>query len=283
METYGSLLHEVAARLEQAGIEDARLEAEVLLREAGGLDRSHLLAHLADAPPAGIHDRLAPLLRRRLAREPLAYVTGHREFFGLDLECSPAALVPRPETELLVELALERSRRLRSTPLVLDAGTGNGAIAVAVAVHLPVARVVAVDLSRAALCLARRNAERHRVERRIEFVQCDLLAPFRGRFHLVLANLPYVKEPDWPALAPETREHEPRSALVAGPAGTEVIERLLQQAPRVLGRHAVLLAEIGWDEGQPLQAAAGKLFKDASVRVHRDLAGLDRVLEVELE
>ncbi len=281
METYGSLLHRAAAQLEQAGVEDAGLEAEVLLREAAGLDRAHLLADLADAAPAVVSDRLEPLLRRRLAREPLAYITGHREFFDLDLLCSPEALIPRPETELLVELALQRAARLASPPLVVDAGTGNGAIAVAMAVNLPGARVLAVDLSRPALCLARRNAHRHHVAGRVRCLQCDLLAPLRGKFDLVLANLPYVKEDDWPSLAPEIREHEPRPALVAGPAGTEVIERLLGQARRVLARPGTLLAEIGWDEGERLRAAARAAFPGASVSVHQDLAGLDRVLEVD--
>lgn len=282
METYGRLLHAAATRLERACVEDASLEAEVLLREAARLDRAHLLARLAEAPPDAIGDFLDSLLRRRLAGEPLAYITGHREFFGLDLECSPEALIPRPETELLVELALERSIPLSSSPRILDAGTGNGAISVAIAVNLPGARLVAVDLSRGALRLARRNAERQGVAERVNLVQCDLLAPLRGSFDLILANLPYVKQSDWPSLAREIREHEPRAALVAGAAGTEVIERLLQQAPPALARPGAFLAEIGWDEGEEVQAAARSAFPNASVRVHRDLAGLDRVLEVDV-
>jgi len=280
VETYESLLRAAAARLQAAGIEDARLEAEVLLRHAAGIDRAHLLARLRDPAPSSLERRLRPLVQRRLAREPLAYVTGRREFFGLEMECSPGALVPRQETETLVELALHHARSLSASPLVLDVGTGSGAIAVALAVNLPSARVVAVDCAPAALQVARRNAERHGVVHRVRLVQADLLAPFNGRFDLIVANLPYVKERDWGQLAPEIRDFEPRSALVAGPRGTEIIERLLRQGPPRLNRPGALLAEIGWDQGARLRRVAEGAFPRATVEVRQDLAGLDRVLLV---
>lgn len=252
----------------------------MLLRHAAGVDRAHLLARLRDPAPPSIEERLRPLVQRRLAREPLAYVTGRREFFGLEMECSPGALIPRQETETLVELALHHARSLSPSPLVLDVGTGSGAIAVALAVNLPSARVVAVDCAPAALQLAKRNAERHGVVHRIRLVRADLLAPFNGRFDLIVANLPYVKEGDWGQLAPEIRDYEPRSALVAGPLGTEIIERLLAQAPPRLKRPGVLLTELGWDQGPRLRQVAEGAFPRATVEVRQDLAGLDRVLLV---
>lgn len=282
MKTYESLLRAAASQLRAAGIEDPALEAEVLLRHAAGLHRAHLLARFRDPVAADVEERFRLLVRRRLAREPLAYVIGRREFFGLDLECSPEALIPRQETETLVELALHQARSLSPSPLLLDVGTGTGAIAVALAVHLPAAQIVAVDCARSALRLAQRNADRHGVRGRIALIEADLLAPLKGYFDLIVANLPYVKAADWAQLAPEIRDHEPRSALVGGTAGTEVIERFLAQAPSRLRRPGSLLAEIGWDQATRLRRAAEDAFPGAVVAVRQDLAGLDRVLLVAL-
>ncbi len=165
---------------------------------------------------------LRSLLERRLAHEPTAYIVGRREFYGLDLETTPAALIPRPETELLVREAIARRRE---PLLIVDVGTGNGAIAVALAVHLPQAALVAIDLSRGALALAVRNARRHGVESRVSFLQADLLAPLAQPADIIVANLPYVCTADWEALPPEIREHEPRCALDGGPDGLREIGR----------------------------------------------------------
>ena len=273
-------LHEATEALRAAGIEDARLEAEVLLRHALDLDCAHFYARLQNE--MGLDDlvRFRGFLYRRLAREPTAYIVGQREFYGLDLETTPAALIPRPETELLVEEALARARRFER-PLIVDVGTGNGAIAVALAVHLPQAVLVAIDLSREALALAVRNARRHGAEGRIIFLQADLLAPLAQPADLIVANLPYVNSRDWEALPPEIREHEPRAALDGGPDGLREIERLLEQAPSCLGPGGSLLVELGPLQAAPALALVRRRFPGAAARILPDAAGLDRLLAVD--
>jgi release factor glutamine methyltransferase len=205
---------------------------------------------------------------------------GHKEFYGLDLACTRAALIPRPETELLVECAIAWSRR-RSRPSLVDVGTGNGAIAVALAVDLPEAPIIAIDASRPALNLARRNATAHGVQNRVTFLQGDLLASFRGRFDGIVANLPYIPSLTYAKLPPEIREHEPERALRAGVRGTSVIERLLEQAPRLLMPGGMLLAEHSWNQGRRLRDAARSAFPDAAIETKRDLAGRERMLVIQ--
>ncbi|OGO49852.1 MAG: protein-(glutamine-N5) methyltransferase, release factor-specific [Chloroflexi bacterium RBG_16_68_14] len=278
------LLRSGEARLRDAGVEDAWLEAEVLLRHALGLSREVLLARLREPLPPRAQETFEALLRRRLAREPTPYIVGHWEFYGLDLACTPAALIPRPETELLVEYALEwvkgQGSRVRALRIV-DVGTGNGAIAVALAVHLPDVRIVGIDVSRPALALARRNAEAHGVADRVAFVQGALLMPLRGRCELIVANLPYVPTQTYRGLVPEIREHEPEQALHAGRRGTALIEELLAQAPRHLRPGGLLLAEHAWNQGKRLREAAHASFPDADIETKRDLARIERMLVVE--
>jgi release factor glutamine methyltransferase len=274
-------LHEATEALRAAGIEDAAwLEAEVLLRHALDLDRAHLYARLQEDLSSGDQAVFHSLLARRLAHEPTAYIVGQREFYGLDLETTPAALIPRPETELLVEEALSRACG-REPLLIVDVGTGNGAIAVALAVHLPQAVLVAIDLSRDALSLAVRNARRHAVESRVSFLQADLLAPLAQAADLIVANLPYVRSADWEGLPPEIREHEPRAALDGGPDGLREIERLLGQAPPYLRPGGSLLVEVGPPQAAPALALARRCFPDAAARILPDAAGLDRLLAID--
>ncbi len=298
--TLAQALHDAQARLRSAGIEDAELEAELLLRHALGLSRERLFARLQE--PFAPEDARAyeALLRRRLAHEPAAYIVGHKEFYGLELACTPAALIPRPETELLVERALEWVKGQGSgvkaeeeardneegpapVPLVVDVGTGNGAIAIAIAVHAPRVRVVAIDTSRTALALARRNAGAHSVAGPIGFVQGSLLTPFprKGQIGVIVANLPYVPTGLYRKLSPELREHEPEAALHAGRRGTELIERLLEEAPTLLRPGGLLLAEHAWNQGRRLRKAAQAAFRRARIETKRDLAGRERVLVVE--
>jgi release factor glutamine methyltransferase len=274
-------LHEATEALRAAGIEDAWLEAEVLLRHTLGLDRAHLYARLQEDLSSGDQAVFHSLLARRLAHEPTAYIVGQREFYGLDLETTPAALIPRPETELLVQEALARARLPDGPLLIVDVGTGNGAIAVALAVHLPQAALVAIDLSGDALSLAVRNARRHGVESRVSFLQADLLAPLAQPADLVVANLPYVRSADWEALPPEIREHEPRAALDGGPDGLREIERLLGQAPPYLRAGGSLLVELGPPRAAPALALARRRFPDAAARIQPDPAGLDRLLAID--
>ena len=283
--TLEEALRAAQADLAAAGIEDAWLEAEVLLRHALRLDRAQLLSRLQDALPPAQHASFQSLLRRRLAHEPTAYIIGRREFYGLELETTPAALIPRPETELLVDEVLNAlaARGKGQEPcLIADVGTGNGAVAVALAAHLPAATVHAVDTSKEALALAQRNAERHGVAGRIRFHQGDLLDPLPEAVDAVAANLPYVKSADWEALPPEIRRHEPRVALDGGPTGLREVERLLRQAPGHLRPGGSLVVEIGWDQGERAGTIARECLAGAVVTVKQDLAGLDRVLVVRI-
>ena len=248
-----------------AGIDDPRLDAELLLAEATGWDRARLAADPdAEIPPPAAR-RFGELVRRRLRREPVAYILGRRGFRHLELAVDPRVLIPRPETELLVELALE----LRPAS-VLDLGTGSGAIALAVADELPDCAVTAADTSAAALEVARANAERLGLADRVRFVEGSL--PPGEDFDLILANLPYVAEADWPSLQPEVTEWEPREALLAGPDGLDAIRALLTSPAS-----GIVALEVG--EGQA--EVVGEMLREAGfggVETRADLAGIDRVV-----
>lgn len=284
--TLGAALHEGAERLRAAGIEDAGLEADVLLRHALAMDddRAHLFARLQEPIDSAGVAAFDALLRRRIAREPTAYIVGWREFYGLKLACTPDALIPRPETEMLVEIGLAWLAKTATpaAPLIVDVGTGTGALAVALAAHCPQARVVALDTSTAALRLAWRNARRHGVARRVDVICADLLTPLRVKAGLIVANLPYVSEGDWSLLAPEIRRYEPRPALVGGRTGIETIVRLLEQAPTRASERSLLLCECGDGQGEALRVEAARAVPGRRIEIRKDLAGLDRVLYAEL-
>jgi len=262
--------------------DEPELEAELLLRHCLGVDRASLYRLLTAELSEDEQLRFRELVRRRLIHEPTAYIIGRKEFFGLDFEVTPAATIPRPETELLVELAIEvaQENRFAQALRITDVGTGCGAIAVALAIALPEARITGVDTSEDALELAKRNAHRHGVDRRIRFISGDLLNTLNERVNVIVANLPYVTTADWKALPPEIREHEPRLALDGGSDGLRVIERLLQQAPGRLMPSGGLFAEIGHNQGRAAKAAARTVFAQAALKIVPDLAGRDRVLAV---
>jgi release factor glutamine methyltransferase len=262
--------------------DEAALEAELLLMHALGLDRAHLYQRLAEPLSSEAIDAYRVVLERRVAREPLAYITGHREFFALDFETTRAALIPRPETETLVELAIAFAlERFADQPITIaDVGTGSGVIAVALACELPLARIVATDVSADAIALARRNAARHDVADRIEFRGGDLLLPLAEPVPMIAANLPYVTTAQWESSPPEIHDHEPRVALDGGPDGLDVIRRLLTQAPTRLAEVGGLFCEIGAGQGDSARELAREVFPRARVEVARDLAGRDRVLAV---
>jgi len=277
--TLAEALHAAQSRLREAGIDDAGLEAEVLLRHALDLDRAQLYARLHEGLDETHRADFQRLINRRVAHEPTAYIVGHKEFYGIDLEVTPDALVPRPETELLVDEAL---RVAPDGPCAIaDVGTGCGAIAVALATRLPHAVIYAIDDSERALALAARNVERFGLTSHIRLLRGDLLDPLPEAVDLIVANLPYVKTRDWEALPPEIREHEPRAALDSGPNGTEALERLLRVAPSYLRPKGRLLAEIAWDEGELLVEVARECFPRARVTIEKDLAGLDRILMIQ--
>jgi release factor glutamine methyltransferase len=261
--------------LAAAGVDEPRLDAELLLGEVMGCERAALMAEGGAEVPAPAGRRFGELVRRRLRREPVAYIVGRKGFRNLELAVDRRVLVPRPETELLVELALELKPRR-----VLDVGTGSGAIALAVADELPGCEVTATDTSPAALEVARANAERLGLAERVRFIEGTW--PEEGEFDLVLANLPYVAERDWPSLQPEVTHWEPREALLAGPDGLDAYRAFIPECAGHLHRYAeqmtgALAVEVG--EGQA--PAVAELFREAgfgAVETRRDLAGIERVV-----
>lgn len=280
--TVAALLGAACDRLTAAGIETARLDAEVLLAHVLGLGRAALYAHLEAPVAADAAARCDALLGRRARREPVAYLIGEQEFWSLPFAVTPDVLIPRPETELLVErgLAMVRSPRAPGEgmphPAILDIGTGSGCVAVAVAHELPDARVTAVDISAAALAVARRNAERHGVAARIAFIESDVYAalPAGATFDLILANPPYLAPGD--VVSPEVA-FEPQSALLAGADGLDVIRRLIAGAAAHLRPGGRLLMELGAGQADAVLALAAAAGLTAA-RVEPDLAGIPRLL-----
>lgn len=262
------------------GSDAPEIEAEVLLRHAMGVDRSGLFVRWEQAVPDAAWARYREWLEARARGTPLAYLVGEREFMSLALHVDPRVLIPRPETETLVEFLIERFRDARRA-LIADVGTGSGAIAVSLAAYLPRARLLATDISPDALEVARANAHRHRVADRVAFLSGDLLAPlapYRGRLDAVAANPPYV--PDAEILPREIAEHEPPVALFGGPRGLDAHARLVAGAAPYLRPGGWLALEVAatWDQA----AAVARRLKETGgwgeIQVVRDLAGRERVV-----
>jgi release factor glutamine methyltransferase len=272
------LLRWTAEHFASRGIESARLDAECLLAHALGTSRIAL--YLDFEKPVGEEER-APfreLVRRRAdERVPVALLTGHKEFWSLDFEVTRDVLVPRPETETLVELALRQVQAPEAQLDVLDLGTGSGAIAIALATELPNARFTATDLSAAALEVARRNAETHGVTDRIRFLAGDAFEPVaEERFDLVLSNPPYVAQGEAPQLAPELL-HEPSAALFSGGDGTDLLARLAREVAARLADDGFMAFEVGAEQAERVAAWLSEAGL-AGVSIHRDAAGQPRVV-----
>jgi len=275
--TSGEALRAAAETLRRAGIDGARLDAEVLLAYVCGMNRSRLLTTTRD--PLGL-DALAVFdaaVARRARREPIAYILGRREFWSLDFEVNRDVLIPRPETELLVETAISLLRRRRLTrPRIADVGTGSGCIAIALARELPAAALWASDVAPPALAVARRNALRLGVASLIQFAEGDLLAPLQPEapFDLICCNPPYVSSAA--SLQPELA-YEPTRALFAGADGMATIRRLIAEAPECLRRGGSLLVEIGQGQADAVRAlaAASGFFR---VDIRDDYAAIPRLL-----
>lgn len=273
-------LRDARARFSAAGIPaiEADLDAELLARHVLGWDRVTLVAHLPDPAPAGFAESYAALVERRAAREPLAYIRGIQEFWGRDFGVGPGVLIPRPETELIIEEALAWARARRGdghTVRVLDIGAGSGCLAITLALELPGADVTATDTSGAALSVARANAER--LGATVGFQLGAYLASSAGPFDLIVSNPPYVAAPAYAGLAPEVRDHEPVAALVAGAAGLDVIREVVRKAAPVLAPGGLLLIEIGYDQAD---AVTGIVSDTAGLRllgIREDLQGIPRV------
>ena len=265
-------------RLEVRARGNARLDAETLMMHVLGRDKAYLYAHPELELACGELNRYNDTLERRATGEPVQYITGHQEFWGLDLLVTPAVLIPRPETEHAVEAALGLLRGMEF-PHLVDVGTGSGCIALALASELPEARIEAVDISGEALDVARKNAERLGLADRVAFCQSDLLTKYLDRsssFDLVVSNPPYVGDSEADKLQLEVREHEPHCALFGGgKEGLDIYRRLIPQAARVLKQDGWLVMEIGYTQEQAIL----ELLRDwREVRSVADLQGIPRVI-----
>jgi release factor glutamine methyltransferase len=272
----GEVISGSRQRLSSAGIDEARPEAELLVSEVTGRGRAWLFLHPDEELTSAQVARLEALLSRRLKREPLPYILGRAEFYGLSFRVTPAALIPRPETEILVEASIERARTLLVRSIA-DVGAGSGAITVTIAEQAPQAHVTAVDVSLDALHLTRENAAAHGVADRVRLVCSDLLDGLRGEFDCIVANLPYCRTGDFPGLQPEVRDYEPRTALDGGADGLELIRRLSEQLLGHLRTGGFAALEVG--AGQAAEVT--KLLETVGLRaveVLRDYAGFERVV-----
>ena len=288
MPTIQDVLAQGVQRLTKSGRESARLEAQVLLSHVLGLERPLLYAYPEREVTAEQAQHYLSLIERRMQGEPVAYLTGHKEFYGLDFFVDKRVLIPRPETELLVEAALAAARGMRArayVPIIADIGTGSGAIPVTLAVQeLRLPYLYATDISADALAVARLNAERHHVESRIRFLQGDLLAPLPEAVDIITANLPYIGTGEMSGLAPDVRAYEPHLALFSGPSGLDLLNRFFAevQRPGVLKEHAVLLLEIGYRQREALTRLVRAIWPRASITFQKDYTGWDRLLQIAL-
>lgn len=262
--------------LVRAGLtaENARIDAEVLARHALGWDRARLVADGRDPMPADVGVRFATLIERRATHEPVAFITGHREFWGLDFDVSPDVLIPRPETELIIEAVCERRGDRAAVRTIVDVGTGSGCLAISLAREFPDARVVATDISAAALTVAARNALRHGVDRRVTFVRGDLLEPVQGPVDVIVSNPPYV--PAGVELSPDIVRFEPSVALYSGHDGLTLVKRLVGCAASRLAPDGLFVTEFGFGQDDEVIAFARTAgWRDVAIK--EDFQGIPRV------
>jgi release factor glutamine methyltransferase len=271
--TAGEALEAATDAIAAAGSDTARLDAEVLLCEATRWDRAQLNAEPELRLPVGASRDFAQMVRRRVRREPVAYILGRKGFRRIELLVDRRVLIPRPETELLVEVAMELQPEI-----VLDVGTGSGAIALAVADELPHVRVAAIDASLDALKVAQSNVDRLGFGTRVDVISAGIASvPEMDGFDLLVANLPYVSEEEWNELEPEIREYEPREALVPGPTGYEALGLLLETVAALANRPSAIALEIGAGQGEAVSRRVRETgYGDVETR--QDLAGYDRVV-----
>ena len=270
-----------ASELESAEIDDARFEAEVLLRHATGLTRAQLYASLTDEVDPAALQRFQAAVAERTSRKPLAYITGTREFYRLEFRVTPDVLIPRPESELLVDAALDHMRQARvRTAQVADVGAGSGAVGIALARHRRGVDLICSDVSRDALLIARDNAQRLLRRPRASFIQGDLLTPLPGPFHCVVANLPYIPEGRLDELEPEVAQHEPRVALTPGTRGTELILRLITQLPNRLHPNGIAVLEVDPGQESAIADAARQMLPEAEVSVLDDVSQQPRAVRI---
>lgn len=285
--TVGRVLADASGRLDAGGNRQSRLDAEVLLAHVLGVPRHEFYARPDQSLAPEHESQFQELIRRRLEGEPVAYLIGEREFFSLTFEVNRAVLVPRPETEHVVEAALEHLVRIEEQrgdsgggggATFFDVGTGSGAIAVAILANRPNVRGTACDISGPAVEVARRNAERHGVADRLEFLVGDLFGDFEGTVDLIVANLPYVSENERGALLRDVRDFEPAVALFDGGDGLNIIRRLIDTAPKHLRSGGKLIFEIGSAQEDRIGDLLSSAGQWRGVEIRKDLAGIPRVM-----
>ena len=285
MPSLRNVIQETHRTLESAGIPDARLEAEVMVMDVMRMPRQSIFAEQESQVSGQQQQSLNAIVERRLTREPLAYILNYREFYGVNLLVNPDVLIPRPETETMVEHALFMALMgMESRELVIaDIGTGTGAIAINLAIHLPAARIYATDAYDATLDVAAYNIRMHNVTDRITLLKGDLLEPLPEPVDVIAANLPYLPTDRIPTLQPEV-QWEPIAALDGGPGGIDLIGRLLKQAAAGdrIKPHGVILLELDPEQIPEARLLATNAFPDAEITVEPDLARLDRLLVVSL-
>jgi release factor glutamine methyltransferase len=278
------LLFDAKQRLARAGVDSPALSAQLLVAAALGVERIDLITHPEREIPREKAAVIEGFIARRERGEPVAYILGEKEFFGLSFLVDPAVLIPRPETEQIIEL-LQKEFDEKASFRFADLGTGSGCLAVTSCVLFPNARGTAVDISPDALALARRNAALHNVENRLAFTQADMRYPLgvEAELDVILTNPPYICEADMPGLSREVREFEPRWALAAGTEGMDLIEAMLPHAAKALKPGGLFLMEIGSDQGRKVEETLKILSTRTdvcftAVSVEKDLAGLDRIV-----
>jgi release factor glutamine methyltransferase len=263
--------------LEKSGIEDASLEGEILLRHVLEVSRTQLYSALDHELNPEQEKSLSRLLELRRLGEPSAYITGHREFYGLDFIVNPSVLIPRPESELLVEMSINLAQGKTITKIA-DIGTGCGAIAVSLAVHLPKVTVYATDISPGALEVAHFNCQRHGVAERVALIAGNLLEPLEEPVDMIVANLPYVRERD--LIKNASLSFEPAVALNGGKEGLDRIKSLCRQAGGKINKGGYLILEIGEGQAKAVMAILRKAFPEATIEIHKDLAGIKRAVSL---
>lgn len=274
----GNAIQEGAESLREGAVNEARREAGSLMAHVLDRDRGFVIAHAADSLAEALYHDFRRLISRRLRGEPLQYLTGHREFFKLDFEVSPDVLIPRPETELVVEVALELCKD-DAAPFVADIGTGSGCIAISLLNELREAQAVATDISAAALRVAQRNAERHSVNDRLTLIESDCFSKLDvgAPFSLIVSNPPYVADGEMRNLPREVRDYEPQAALASGPDGLSVIRRLLREAPTFLRSGGYFVLEIGFGQSEAIgQLIDSRVWQLREIR--KDLQSIARTV-----
>jgi release factor glutamine methyltransferase len=278
-------LQSATQTLRTSGIADASVEAELLLGHVLGVSKTQLYTEPERSLTSVETEHLWHLVRRRLDHEPAAYILGHCEFYGIDLYIDYHTFIPRPETELLVEKAVELAQRISQREkqiIIADIGTGCGAIAVSLAFALPKAKIYATDVLASALRVAGVNCRRYGVDSQVELLQGSLLEPLPKPVDMIVANLPYIKDCEFKDLSPEIRDYEPTMALAGGEDGLDKIQQMLEQMPGKLSYGACFLLEIGQGQGRMVTSLIRSYFPQASVELISDLGGIERVVEVGL-